>query len=377
MFLFHLNLFAIFSIILNIFILTKLYSLIDNTDKTTIDISINNTANATIVEDIENIGDIKTTSYVYIGLTIGTIVFVFLFVFIFIGKLFLLHAWLCSQNFTFYEYIKNKFSGVPFGNPYNTRNNKIKTFFYLLCSKKPKQHLKIYLKKIRANVEKEPEINKESNDKRNDNNDYNRNHSNNIPFVYNDMNKINFNKVQYNFDKEDLNITNTPNNEINLNSRNSENKLGFNINSNSDSKFPSNNLFNINNINDKFEYNSNIKNELKYINIKKLQKDGGNGKYFSKDFYNSNVNSNINLNVNCMPSSERNINSLSVKSKNDNSSHSSKCNSKSSGSSSKNSISLNNFNNDVNIEKRNINDIPKICNKKNKKRFFSISVKEN
>lgn len=91
----------------------------------------------------ENKADMKTV-YLYIGLSIGILVFVALFIFIFIGKLFMLHAWLCHQNLTFYENLKEKWKGLPWKNPFN------KDLGYnckrLLCTKRPDAHFKIFLK---------------------------------------------------------------------------------------------------------------------------------------------------------------------------------------------------------------------------------------
>ena len=53
-----------------------------------------------------------------LGLSGTMIFFNFGFFCIFLFKLFFLHCWLACNNITFYEYVKNKFTDEPGGNPY-------------------------------------------------------------------------------------------------------------------------------------------------------------------------------------------------------------------------------------------------------------------
>lgn len=56
---------------------------------------------------------------IQIGLSIAIIIYIFGFIFLFLGKLFLLHFWLCVQNLTFYEHIKEKWINYPYKNPFD------------------------------------------------------------------------------------------------------------------------------------------------------------------------------------------------------------------------------------------------------------------
>ena len=139
-FLLNINLYGVYSIIFTSYTISKLF----NSVKNKLDQK----------EPIENV-------YLYIGYSFVVLIFVFLFIFIFIGKLFILHAWLCSSNLTFYEHIKKKYNGLPWGNGYS-KNSCKKNCFYLLCKKKPKAHLYVFLKKITF-LEKEKEKDQEKN----------------------------------------------------------------------------------------------------------------------------------------------------------------------------------------------------------------------
>lgn len=56
------------------------------------------------------------------------------------GKLFLLHFWLCIQNLTFYEYIKEKWNNYPYKNPFDKKSCWL-NFSGLICKKIPKPTL--------------------------------------------------------------------------------------------------------------------------------------------------------------------------------------------------------------------------------------------
>jgi len=75
-----------------------------------------------------------------IGISIGLIIYNFCFILFFLGKLFLLHFWLCIQNLTFYEHIKEKWNNYPYKNPFDKKSCWL-NFSSLICKKIPKPNL--------------------------------------------------------------------------------------------------------------------------------------------------------------------------------------------------------------------------------------------
>ena len=75
-----------------------------------------------------------------IGISIGLIIYIFSLIILFVGKLFLLHFWLCIQNLTFYEHIKEKWNSYPYKNPFDKKSCWL-NFTYLICKKIPKPSL--------------------------------------------------------------------------------------------------------------------------------------------------------------------------------------------------------------------------------------------
>lgn len=88
-----------------------------------------------------NIYDVESVE-LQIGISIGLIIYIFCFILLFLGKLFLLHLWLCIQNLTFYEHIKEKWKSYPYKNPFDKKSCWL-NFSGLICKKIPKPSLDV------------------------------------------------------------------------------------------------------------------------------------------------------------------------------------------------------------------------------------------
>lgn len=209
-FLIRLNLFSIYSIIFSSITVKKLFSSIGETN------NLNEEVNTSyLYNDSTNIAKINKPTLMLVFSFI-CLIFTAIFTFVFTGKLMINHLLLCSDNITYYESIKNKFSNIPFGNPYfrGIYNN----FTYLLCRSKPKNHLKIFLRKKEI---KSDDFNSEISNKELSKKDINENMINNK--INNDLvhhNLISKNKeIEYEFN---LNLNNpnshqTHNEELSIN----------------------------------------------------------------------------------------------------------------------------------------------------------------
>lgn len=92
-----------------------------------------------LLDNIKNIeNDKKTTLKIIISMSI-IVLYDILFLFFFLGKLFVLHTYLCITGLTFYEYFKKKFDFIPGFNPYykNFCNN----FTHIFCKKSTKTRI--------------------------------------------------------------------------------------------------------------------------------------------------------------------------------------------------------------------------------------------
>ena len=113
-----------------------------------------------LLYNIKNIkNDKKTTLKIIISISI-IILYDILFLFFFLGKLFIIHTYLCITNLTFYEYIKKKFKLVPGFNPYN--KNFFNNFTHIFCKKSRKTRIFDKLD-INLYIEKEKEKDKVKN----------------------------------------------------------------------------------------------------------------------------------------------------------------------------------------------------------------------
>ena len=105
-----------------------------------------------LINNIKNLKtDKKTTLIIIISMSI-IIFYDLLFFIFFLGKLFIIHTYLCVTNLTFYEYFKEKFKIIPGFSPYN--KNFCNNFTYIFCKKSRKTRIfdKLY---INLNIEKE------------------------------------------------------------------------------------------------------------------------------------------------------------------------------------------------------------------------------
>ena len=170
--------------------------------------------------------DEKTTLLIVASLS-SIMIYDLLFLLIFLGKLFLIHTYLCSSNFSYYEYIKKKFKKPPGFNPYNI------SFLYnvkhIFCKKARKS---IYLDKPYNNLDEEKIKIKENitNSQENNNilsknkSDMNTIDNNNR----NELSKINMQKKVFNINNTDNDRENNYgelNSEVRKINRSNENKI--------------------------------------------------------------------------------------------------------------------------------------------------------
>lgn len=85
----------------------------------------------------------KKQAQINLGLSFTVIFFCVSFLILFIGKLFLEHLMLLLQNLTFYEKIKDKWTYVPYKNPFDKRKKSLNLKF-LICKRVPKQNLNLF-----------------------------------------------------------------------------------------------------------------------------------------------------------------------------------------------------------------------------------------